>query len=114
MSLREGCNTILKADCVDLMDRLYGGQRRAVSVSPDMHCALCSGVIIPTSVKDAGDVVAFFCNHGYHTRCLKLAIHTARGGGINHSNADTRPEGKSHPPALSPCVPCVPCVVCQQ
>jgi hypothetical protein len=96
MSLREGCNTILKADCVDLMDRLYGGQRRAVSVSPDMHCALCSGVIIPTSVKDAGDVVAFFCNHGYHTRCLKLAIHTARGGGINNSsNADTRPEGKS-------------------
>ncbi|ELR10906.1 7fold repeat in clathrin and VPS proteins repeat-containing protein [Acanthamoeba castellanii str. Neff] len=94
MSLREGCNTILKADCVDLMDRLYGGQRRAVSVSPDMHCALCSGVIIPTSVKDAGDVVAFFCNHGYHTRCLKLAIHTARGGGINNnSNADTRPEG---------------------
>lgn len=78
------------------MDRLYGGQRRAVSVSPDMHCALCSGVIIPTSVKDAGDVVAFFCNHGYHTRCLKLAIHTARGGGINNnSNADTRPEGKS-------------------
>lgn len=52
MSLREGCNKILKADCVDLMGRLYNGQRRATTLSPDMQCVLCSDVIIPSTIKD--------------------------------------------------------------
>lgn len=43
--------------------------------------------------------MAFFCNHSYHTRCLKLAIHKARSGGGNDvaSNASA-PEGKLLPP----------------
>jgi hypothetical protein len=74
-SLREGCNTILKSDCVELEERLLVACRRGVCVAPSASvCLLCR---VPC-VQDNGlrktteddSVVVFGCAHVFHMRCL--------------------------------------------
>jgi hypothetical protein len=69
MSLREGCKEVLKADCVDLAERLYRGQRRGVKVEDEQRCAICAGNIVQS--RGGGGVVVFFCHHIYHHKCLR-------------------------------------------
>lgn len=69
MSLREGCNEVLKADCVDLAERLYRGQRRGLKVREGVHCAICAANIV--TVKPTSGIVVFFCHHVYHQKCLR-------------------------------------------
>jgi hypothetical protein len=80
MSLREACNKILKADCVDLAQRLYRGQRRGISATEDVHCALCGGHIIGRNV--ASGLVVFGCHHIYHQRCIKGASQAAADAAV--------------------------------
>lgn len=78
MSLREGCNLVLKADCVDLMERLYTRQKSAMLVDTQgSRCALCSGAIGPSS--DVGGIFVFFCSHVFHQRCIRLKHQPASG-----------------------------------
>eukprot|EP01114_Cavostelium_apophysatum_P004970 TRINITY_DN1546_c0_g1_i1.p1 TRINITY_DN1546_c0_g1~~TRINITY_DN1546_c0_g1_i1.p1 ORF type:complete len:976 (-),score=258.51 TRINITY_DN1546_c0_g1_i1:28-2796(-) len=69
MSLREGCMEILKADCVDLAQKLHRGQRRALKVETEIRCAICGGNVL-THRPNTG-VIAFFCHHVYHSKCLR-------------------------------------------
>jgi tetratricopeptide (TPR) repeat protein len=79
MSLRKGCNQILKEDCVNLIQRLWEGQKRGMRVPAETAtCSLCSGPV--THSKDGGELVVFFCRHIYHTKCLTLAMHGQHGG----------------------------------
>ena len=71
MSLREGCNVILKADCVSLAKRLNAGQNAAMKVSTQSKCASCAAQVVPA--KEQGGLVIFFCSHVYHQRCLRNA-----------------------------------------
>eukprot|EP00455_Lapot_gusevi_P022906 TRINITY_DN2383_c0_g2_i1.p1 TRINITY_DN2383_c0_g2~~TRINITY_DN2383_c0_g2_i1.p1 ORF type:complete len:150 (+),score=14.61 TRINITY_DN2383_c0_g2_i1:442-891(+) len=68
LSLREGCNQILKADCITLMRKLHRQQKTAISVQSVSHCAVCE-VAILSGRADA--VTAFFCGHMYHSSCLQ-------------------------------------------
>ena len=70
-SLREGCSTILKADCVQLQDRLFKKKKRGFRVSNDKKCASCGTSIIQGDMGDSDPCVIFFCNHSYHVRCLQ-------------------------------------------
>ena len=74
MSLREGCKEVLKADCVDLEERLYRGQQRGIKVEDEVKCAICAGNI--TSSKPSTGIVAFFCHHIYHQKCLRSGSQT--------------------------------------
>jgi hypothetical protein len=69
MSLREGCNAILSADCVSLAEKLHRKQSAAMRVDQFAKCASCNTRILPVS-EQAG-LVVFFCSHVYHQRCLK-------------------------------------------
>ena|SRR3990167_8825474 len=71
MSLREGCNVILKADAVSLSQKLHVGQCAAMKVSTQTKCASCSNQVIPA--KEQAGLVIFFCSHVYHQRCLRSA-----------------------------------------
>jgi hypothetical protein len=71
MSLREGCKEVLKADCVDLAQRLYKAQRRGVKMEDDLKCAICSSNIMEPRPNQ--NVIAFYCHHVYHQKCLKNA-----------------------------------------
>ncbi|PRP85869.1 vacuolar protein sorting-associated protein [Planoprotostelium fungivorum] len=67
MSLREGCNEILKADCVDLIQRLHRSNRRGVRVAQDHRCPICDDNILTQK-----DVIIFGCRHIYHQSCLRV------------------------------------------
>jgi len=67
--LREGCNNVLKRDCVTLLDKLRRGASSGIAVMdperPLSHrCAACHAEDLPGS-----DIVVYFCGHVYHARC---------------------------------------------
>jgi len=74
MSLYEGCNTILRTDCVELFDTLVARKRRAFSVSATARCATCNGLLCR---QKHDDVVVFGCSHAYHRSCLQNACSRA-------------------------------------
>eukprot|EP01119_Soliformovum_irregulare_P019120 TRINITY_DN5998_c0_g1_i1.p1 TRINITY_DN5998_c0_g1~~TRINITY_DN5998_c0_g1_i1.p1 ORF type:complete len:882 (+),score=254.78 TRINITY_DN5998_c0_g1_i1:60-2705(+) len=86
MSLREGCKEVLKADCVDLEERLYRGKRRGLKVEEDMRCAICAANVI-TSKSQTG-IIVFFCRHLYHSKCLRS------GNQENKDNDAPKQEGE--------------------
>lgn len=87
MSLREGCNAILKSDVVSLMHRMYVSQRRAVRVDQVHVCASCNGRVIGCA-NDTG-LVVFYCGHFYHQRCLQSGVDGGGGGALSASAAVT-------------------------
>lgn len=72
MSLREGCNIILKDDCWDLFERLVTEQRRAMIVKSQEVCPVCQAKVGNPTEADSG-LIVFFCHHIYHESCLKQA-----------------------------------------
>jgi len=89
MSLREGCKEILKADCVNLFEKLYRGLRGGVNVDDNSaRCASCGASVL--AAKPESSVVIFFCSHIYHHRCLKSVNQSQQGGATQvpaYSNA---------------------------
>uniref|UniRef100_A0A8C4NBS6 Vacuolar protein sorting-associated protein 41 homolog n=1 Tax=Eptatretus burgeri TaxID=7764 RepID=A0A8C4NBS6_EPTBU len=73
ISLREGCEKILVADCVGLMKKLQRAQRRGVRVDDDQLCETCELPILPEDVNRGVDVIVFFCNHVFHKECLRMS-----------------------------------------
>jgi len=74
MSLREGCKEVLKADCVDLAERLYRAQRKGFKTEQSAKCAICENPVtnINLDVKNPSNgIVVFFCHHIYHQSCLR-------------------------------------------
>ncbi|KYR00389.1 RING zinc finger-containing protein [Tieghemostelium lacteum] len=70
MSLREGCKEILKSDCVFLAEALFDSLRMGRVAEEYSKCATCSQPI--TVPKPDCSIVLYFCNHTYHSRCLKV------------------------------------------
>ena len=70
MNLREGCNKILKVDCVQLQEKIYKKMKRGFCVPNTSKCASCNMSIIHND-RESDSVVVFYCNHTYHARCLK-------------------------------------------
>ena len=79
-SLREGCNAILRSDCVDLSFRLVTGLRHGRAVERGESCHGCHQPVTldarsyanarkRTTVSKRG-VIVFMCAHMFHTRCL--------------------------------------------
>ncbi|KAM9957832.1 hypothetical protein ACTFIW_012804 [Dictyostelium discoideum] len=69
MSLREGCREILKSDCVNLEEALVDSLRMGRVVEDLTKCATCcQPIILP---RPDSSIVLYFCNHTYHSRCLK-------------------------------------------
>jgi len=94
MSLREGCKEILKADCVNLFEKLFRGLRGGVNVDDNSaRCAACGASVL--AAKPESSVVIFFCSHIYHHRCLKSANQSQSGS--NNSNAAQVPAYSNAP-----------------
>eukprot|EP00003_Mantamonas_plastica_P008957 TRINITY_DN1809_c0_g2_i1.p1 TRINITY_DN1809_c0_g2~~TRINITY_DN1809_c0_g2_i1.p1 ORF type:complete len:753 (+),score=264.63 TRINITY_DN1809_c0_g2_i1:263-2521(+) len=73
MSLREGCNDVLKHDCVNLSRRLNRRQQQAVKVdASESMCSICGGGL--TSTKPNQNLIPFFCGHVFHETCLINSI----------------------------------------
>eukprot|EP00850_Spirogloea_muscicola_P005291 SM000024S07753 [mRNA] locus=s24:238417:248992:- [translate_table: standard] len=68
MSLRRGCNDILKADCVALLAKYSKEARHGVRVA-DEKSARCSICLDPLRLHNV-PVMAFYCSHSYHLTCL--------------------------------------------
>lgn len=92
MSLREGCNEILKADSVELVEKYVKGQRRGVRVGMDAQCAVCSESI-GMSGKGHGGYVIFFCHHIYHNKCI---VPTGGGAAASDLRLSGQAGGKIH------------------
>ncbi|KAH3760405.1 vacuolar protein sorting-associated protein [Pelomyxa schiedti] len=68
MSLRQGCTTILQADCVRLFDTLFTARKKGAKAL-QIKCCVCSGFLF--GQRPFEDVCIFTCPHSYHTRCLR-------------------------------------------
>jgi len=80
MSLREGCNRILKSDCVDLTQRLNRAHRKGLRADAPQRCQTCQSPIVCSKNND-DSLVAFFCSHSYHLVCLRTAIQHQKTAG---------------------------------
>jgi len=128
MSLREGCNNILKADCVLLQRRLFNGQRRGQKVTNMTKCSICGLPVLGMMSRAQGGIVSFFCTHVYHTACITNACTGAEDfptGGLeeqrlwsqnielwctlceSHSKTQRQKAGARQPSAVSSATPVV-------
>jgi hypothetical protein len=103
MSLQEGCNVILKTDCVELFDSLVQGQTRAVRVNEAARCATCSALVAKSRPED---VVLFWCSHVYHLKCLRsqsgaVAAAAATKGKEKPGQQPPPPQQQQQPPSSS-------------
>eukprot|EP01088_Endostelium_zonatum_P016114 TRINITY_DN4223_c0_g1_i1.p1 TRINITY_DN4223_c0_g1~~TRINITY_DN4223_c0_g1_i1.p1 ORF type:complete len:1005 (-),score=309.56 TRINITY_DN4223_c0_g1_i1:127-3141(-) len=118
MSLREGCNTILKKDCVDLIERQNRMNKKAIRVGTSgnnnngngmnnggigTRCMVCGeekeksgggveegegGGLKGKGGDKGGGWTVFWCHHVYHTRCLGQAAHGGEEGGEGGGGGD--------------------------
>eukprot|EP01134_Creolimax_fragrantissima_P002998 CFRG2998T1 len=88
VSLREGCEKILIADVLTLMNQLMRQRRKGFRLGGDSVCELCDGSLESHAGYDKSFIV-FYCKHVYHHDCItslqgvtdtpsKLDIVTAR------------------------------------
>ncbi|KAK1272690.1 hypothetical protein QJS04_geneDACA019150 [Acorus gramineus] len=135
-SLRQGCNDILKADCVNLLLKYYNEARRAVYLGEDnghgkiedeaapqtnvntpnirtsaVKCKVrgggrCCMCFDPFNIRDLS-VVVFFCCHAYHVACLGSSDSMgANDGGASDSEDEGDGDGT---PSGAPRMRCVLC-----
>jgi len=81
----EGCNNIIKNDCITLQTRLHRRQQRAVKVGPNpkredddpkendsdsvsTFCSFCNGDLFAGKLEA---IVTFFCRHSFHSNCFE-------------------------------------------
>ncbi|KAK1320882.1 hypothetical protein QJS10_CPA03g02564 [Acorus calamus] len=132
-SLRQGCNDILKADCVNLLLKYYKEARHAVYLgegedhgkieddeapetserAPNIRTSVvkskmrgggrCCMCFDPFNIRDLS-VVVFFCCHAYHVACLS----SSDSLGANDNVSDSENEGDD----AAPGAPRMRCVLC--
>ena len=86
MSLRKGCNEILKTDSVELAEKYVKGQRKGVRIDRSAHCAICQESV-GSSEKGSGGFVVFFCRHVFHNRCIAPASSASASGTPSSSSS---------------------------
>ncbi|KAG4988936.1 hypothetical protein JHK85_031919 [Glycine max] len=74
-SLRNGCNDILKADCVNLLIKYYKEARHGISLGNEEDEPRVK--MSDTRASQTVSVIVFFCCHGYHTTCLMDSSYTS-------------------------------------
>ena len=71
VSLRSGCNVILKSDCVSLFDGLLRERVKPCRVTSRTLCVSCATPLLTGRQKDA--LAVFSCGHAFHKKCLSAA-----------------------------------------
>ncbi|CAD6261788.1 unnamed protein product [Miscanthus lutarioriparius] len=92
-SLRNGCNDILKADCVNLLVKYYHEARR--------------GVYMASMDEEDISVIVFYCCHAYHLSCLEGGLDSMRSNSNQDSDSGTDDEDGS--PSGQSRIRCVLC-----
>jgi hypothetical protein len=71
LSLRNGCEKILKSDTWETLLQLIQTRKRGIKVSPDILCSKCG---LGFELDSLDHVVLFFCHHYYHSNCVNADI----------------------------------------
>ena len=74
VTLQEGCNKILVADCFTLLQRQFVNTSRGLNLDEDSLCGGCGGRIVRT--KDQTDAFIFNCKHAFHSECFHEEFET--------------------------------------
>ena len=69
VTLQEGCNKILVADCFTLLQRQFHNASRGLEVHEATLCGGCGGQCISHSA-DLSDSFVFNCKHAFHSECF--------------------------------------------
>jgi len=69
VTLQEGCNKILVADCFTLLQRQFHNASRGLEVHEASLCGGCGGQCISHST-DLSDSFVFNCKHAFHSECF--------------------------------------------
>ena len=69
VTLQEGCNKILVADCFTLLQRQFHNASRGLEVHEASLCGGCGGQCISHSA-DLSDSFVFNCKHAFHSECF--------------------------------------------
>jgi hypothetical protein len=105
MSLREGCNAVLKSDCVALAEQLYRKRKRSYKVGVVLAlslelltvaaaaqkvdvragCAACEQGLVGGASEDG--VRVFACGHSFHNTCLLRSVRALRPSVVFFSSA---------------------------
>jgi hypothetical protein len=117
-SLRQGCNTILKTDCVALMHRRHKQQKASVRIDPTTTCQVCEG---PMRKGKAEAACVFFCGHAFHSACLQQELAgpasttpAATGSATASSSAASAAGGMVWGPLGPPRGDAVQCFLCSR
>ena len=75
LTIQQGAQKILVADCVNLIERQYSTHNRALGVDHSDICSGCNGAIISggpngTTAAPIQDAKIFHCRHFFHIDCL--------------------------------------------
>eukprot|EP00094_Tigriopus_californicus_P000945 TCALIF_00915-PA protein Name:"Similar to VPS41 Vacuolar protein sorting-associated protein 41 homolog (Homo sapiens)" AED:0.03 eAED:0.03 QI:173/0.5/0.66/1/1/1/3/0/890 len=70
VSLQEGCQRILVADCFNLLQKQVRVQTRGLCLTEATKCAGCSQSLVGLTQAQSQDVIAFHCHHSFHFQCL--------------------------------------------
>uniref|UniRef100_A0A8C7KZR5 Vacuolar protein sorting-associated protein 41 homolog n=1 Tax=Oncorhynchus kisutch TaxID=8019 RepID=A0A8C7KZR5_ONCKI len=68
--LREGCEKILVADSLSLLQKMHRTQMRGVRVDEESICESCHASILPSDMAQNFSVAVFHCRHMFHKECL--------------------------------------------
>jgi hypothetical protein len=72
LSLRNGCERILKSDTWNTLMQLIDSQRKGLQLESTLTCTICSEGFESEDIKE--HLVIFFCRHYFHARCIDLAV----------------------------------------
>jgi vacuolar protein sorting-associated protein 41 len=72
LSLRNGCERILKSDTWNTLMQLIQTQRKGLLMSPDSLCSICGEGFDSENPRE--HIVIFACRHFFHARCVDLQI----------------------------------------
>jgi hypothetical protein len=72
LSLRNGCERILKSDTWNTLMQLIETQRKGLVMSHDCVCSTCGEEFGGENPKE--HIVIFFCRHYFHAGCVDVVI----------------------------------------
>ena len=81
VTLQEGCNKILVADCFSLLQKQFKTSSRGQTVDEETLCGGCGGRIVNCNSADLSDAFVFNCKHAFHTQCFGDELDQESGSG---------------------------------